>query len=61
MKHDVVNELEQSLLATLRRAHDEFAQNGFDTMAITMLKAERELRELASRARFRATQLAQSN
>lgn len=47
----LADELEQGLLATVRRAHDEFAQNGFDTMAITMVKAEREIRQLAEMAR----------
>ena len=45
------NDLEQSLLAAVRRAHDEFAQGGFDAMAVTMIKAEREIRDLASIAR----------
>jgi len=46
-----VNELEESILAVLRRAHDEFAMNGFDSMAITISGVVIELRDLASIAR----------
>lgn len=46
-----INELEQSIVAAVRRAHDEFAQNGFDAMAITMTQSEREIREIASLSR----------
>jgi SpoVK/Ycf46/Vps4 family AAA+-type ATPase len=51
-----VDELEQALLAAVRRAHDEFAMNGFEGMAIVMVKAERELRELADIAKARPGQ-----
>lgn len=47
----MVNELEEQTLAGLRRAHDEFAQNGFEGMAITMTQTIRLVRDLASIAR----------
>jgi hypothetical protein len=47
----MINDLEQAILAALRRAHDEFALNGFEAMAITMTRAEREVRDLAAIAR----------
>lgn len=52
----MANELEQQILAGLRRAHDEFAQNGFEGMAITMTQSIRLVRELASIARRRPEQ-----
>lgn len=54
--YDPVVDLEQSVLAAVRRAADEFRMNGNESMALTMVQAEREVRELAARARYRKNQ-----